>query len=69
MRVGGGGIRTCDLRFIRRGSQPIELLLGDFILFFIFNVYDYQSRSLFCLKVGPGSVLRGPLENATTDAV
>jgi hypothetical protein len=27
--VGGGGIRTCDLRFIRRGSQPIELPLGD----------------------------------------
>jgi hypothetical protein len=28
-RVGGGGIRTCDLRFIRRGSQPIELPLGN----------------------------------------
>jgi hypothetical protein len=27
--VGGGGIRSCDLRFIRRGSQPIELPLGD----------------------------------------
>jgi hypothetical protein len=25
---GGGGIRTNDLRFMRRGSQPIELLLG-----------------------------------------
>lgn len=23
----------------------------------------------FLLKVGPGSVLRGPLQNATTDAV
>jgi hypothetical protein len=28
MRVGGGRIRTCDLRFIKRGSQPIELPLG-----------------------------------------
>jgi hypothetical protein len=27
-RVGGGEIRTCDLRFIKRGSQPIELPLG-----------------------------------------
>jgi hypothetical protein len=25
----GMGIRTCDLRFIKRGSQPIELSLGD----------------------------------------
>jgi hypothetical protein len=25
----GRGIRTCDLCFIRRGSQPIELPLGD----------------------------------------
>jgi hypothetical protein len=25
---GGEGIRTNDLRFMRRGSQPIELLLG-----------------------------------------
>jgi hypothetical protein len=24
----GRGIRTCDIRFIRRGSQPIELPLG-----------------------------------------
>jgi hypothetical protein len=28
-RVGGEGIRTCDLRFIKRGSQPIELPFGD----------------------------------------
>jgi hypothetical protein len=28
-RVREGGIQTCDLRFIRRGSQPIELPLGD----------------------------------------
>jgi hypothetical protein len=25
--VGGEGIRSCDLRFIRRDSQPIELPL------------------------------------------
>jgi hypothetical protein len=25
----GMGIRICDLRFIRHGSQPIELPLGD----------------------------------------
>jgi hypothetical protein len=31
-RVEGGGIRSCDLRFIRRGSQPIELPLGDDLL-------------------------------------
>ena len=31
-RVGGGGIQTCDLRFIRRGSQPIELSLEDDII-------------------------------------
>jgi hypothetical protein len=31
-RVGGGRIRTCDLCFIRRGSQPIELPLGDDLL-------------------------------------
>lgn len=24
---------------------------------------------LICLKVGPGSILRGPLENATSEAV
>ena len=28
-REGGGKIRTYDLRFIRRGSQPIDLTLGD----------------------------------------
>jgi hypothetical protein len=27
-RVGGGKIRTCDIRFISRGSQSIELPLG-----------------------------------------
>jgi hypothetical protein len=26
---GGWGIRTSDLRFMRRGPQPIELSLGD----------------------------------------
>jgi hypothetical protein len=26
---GGGGIRTSDLRFMRRGPQPIELPLRD----------------------------------------
>jgi hypothetical protein len=26
------GVRTCDFRFIRRGSQPIELPLGDILL-------------------------------------
>jgi hypothetical protein len=26
---GGGGIRTNNLRFMRRGLQPIELPLGD----------------------------------------
>jgi hypothetical protein len=35
--VGGGGIRICDFRFIRRGSQLIELPLGDFFFFF-FNI-------------------------------
>jgi hypothetical protein len=25
----GRGIQTCDLRFIRRSLQPIELPLGD----------------------------------------
>jgi len=29
MHKRGGGIRTSDLRFMRRGLQPIELLLGD----------------------------------------
>ena len=28
-RIGGRGIRTCDLRFIRRGSQSIKLSLGN----------------------------------------
>jgi hypothetical protein len=28
-RVGGEEIRTYDLRFIKRGSQPIELPLRD----------------------------------------
>jgi hypothetical protein len=28
-REGGGRIRTSDLRFMRRGLQPIELLIGD----------------------------------------
>jgi hypothetical protein len=28
---GRGGIRSCDLRFIKRGSQPIELPLGDML--------------------------------------
>ena len=29
-RMGKGGeIRTCDLHFIRHGSQPIKLLLGN----------------------------------------
>jgi hypothetical protein len=27
---GGGGIRTCDLHFIGRGLQSIELTLGEF---------------------------------------
>jgi hypothetical protein len=27
--VGREGIQTCNLRFIRRDSQPIELLLDD----------------------------------------
>jgi len=25
----GGGIRTSDLRFMKRGLQPIELLIGS----------------------------------------
>jgi len=37
---GGGEIRTGDLRFMRRGPQPIELPFGD-ITFFALNV-------LFC---------------------
>jgi hypothetical protein len=42
-RVGGGGIRTCDLRFIRRGSQPIELPLGDqTISFYRHNLFYIQ---------------------------
>lgn len=32
---GGEGIRTNNLRFMRRGSQPIELLLEDIMLLFI----------------------------------
>jgi hypothetical protein len=28
-RVRGGEIRTCDIRFIKRDSQPIELSLRD----------------------------------------
>jgi hypothetical protein len=43
-RVEGEGIRTCDLRFIRRGSQTIELPLGDkvFHIQCIFLTYIYN---------------------------
>jgi hypothetical protein len=31
----GRGIRSCDFRFIRHGSQPIELQLGDHFKYII----------------------------------
>jgi hypothetical protein len=46
----GGGIRTCDLHFIRRDSQPIELPLRDGYVGFtiremIFNKLFYNCRT------------------------
>jgi hypothetical protein len=34
-REGGGRIRTCDLYFIKRGSQPIDLTLGAGLFYYV----------------------------------
>jgi hypothetical protein len=43
-RVGGGEIRSYDLRFIRRGSQPIELSLGNIFALFACAIMSISRR-------------------------
>jgi hypothetical protein len=42
---GGGGIRTSDLRCMRRGPQPIELPIGT-VLLFLFGHKMYEKVKL-----------------------
>jgi hypothetical protein len=37
----GRGIRSCDLHFIKRGSQPIELPLGDTLSFICIDDFHF----------------------------
>jgi hypothetical protein len=48
-RVGGGGIRTCDFRFIKRDSQPIELPLGDIHGSSLGSLVCYMGFSVPCM--------------------
>jgi hypothetical protein len=38
------GIRSCDLHFIRRGSQPIELSLGNIFALFACAIMSISRR-------------------------
>jgi hypothetical protein len=42
-RIGGEGIRTYDLRFIRRDSQPIKLPLEDLVISHYFYIVESSS--------------------------
>jgi hypothetical protein len=35
----GKGIQTCNFRFIKHGSQPIELPFGDDVAIFLYNFF------------------------------
>jgi hypothetical protein len=67
----GGGIRSCDLRFIKRGSQLIELPLGDSFPYLLssrltqllFSFYPWDIFIFTCFVDLAGSCREGRLES------
>jgi len=48
IQEGGGGIRTSNICFIRRGPQPIELLLGDIIVKYLMIILVTYNKVITC---------------------